>query len=95
MNTVSILIKTDPQVKAEAQETAEKLGYSLSSILNAFLRQFVKTKTINFNAELPEEPNEYFKSQLKKAREDRLKGKASPIFNNAKEMTAWLEKQGI
>lgn len=109
MNTASILIKTDPKVKAKAQETAKELGFSLSSILNAFLKQFVKTKTVNFSAELPEEPNEYFKSQLKKARENRKAGKGSPLFTddealikkNPKKylhintMEQWLEKQGI
>jgi addiction module RelB/DinJ family antitoxin len=50
MNTASIFIKTEPKIKEEAEKTAEELGFSLSSILNAFLRQFVKTKTITFSA---------------------------------------------
>ena len=49
MNTASIFIKTEPKIKEEAKKTAEELGFSLSSILNAFLRQFVKTKTITFS----------------------------------------------
>ena len=96
MNTATIFIKTDPTVKEEAQTIAEKLGFSLSSILNAYLRQFVKTKTVNFSArELDEVPNEYFKKVLQKAQEDRKQGKASPVFNTAEEMIAWLHKQGI
>jgi addiction module RelB/DinJ family antitoxin len=96
MNTASIFIKTEPKIKEEAKKTAEELGFSLSSILNAFLRQFVKTKTITFSAkELDEIPNEYFQQALKRAREQREQGKASPVFHTAKEMIAWLHKQDI
>jgi len=42
--------------------------------------------------ELDETPNEYFKQAIKEAREQ---GKASPIFDTAEEMIAWLHKQGI
>jgi addiction module RelB/DinJ family antitoxin len=81
MNTASIFIKAEPKIKEEAKKTAEELGFSLSSILNAFLRQFVKTKTITFSAkELDEIPNEYFKQAIKRAREQRKQGKASPVF---------------
>lgn len=93
MNTATIFIKTEPKVKKEAQRTAEELGFSLSSILNAFLRQFVKTRTINFSAkELDEIPNEYFRNAIKKAREERKQGKVSPIFDNAEDAIAWLHK---
>ncbi len=93
MNTATIFIKTEPKVKKEAQRTAEELGFSLSSILNAFLRQFVKTRTINFSAkELDEIPNEYFINAIKKAREERKQGKVSPIFDNAEDAIAWLHK---
>jgi addiction module RelB/DinJ family antitoxin len=91
MNTASIFVKTDPKIKEEAQKTAEDLGFSLSSIINAFLRQFVKTKTINFSAR-DEIPNEYFKNAIKKAREDRRKGNVSPIFDNPDDAIAWLHK---
>ena len=91
MNTASIFVKTDPKVKEEAMKTAEELGFSLSSIINAFLRQFVKTKTINFSAR-NEIPNEYFKNAIKKAREERKQGKVSPIFDKADDAIAWLHK---
>ncbi len=96
MNTASILIKTDPEVKEAAKKTAEDLGYSLSSLLNAFLRQFVKTKAITFSAqELDEVPNAHTRALLKQAEEDRKAGKASPIFHSADEMIAWMHKQGV
>ena len=96
MNTATIFIKTEPKVKEEAKKTAAELGFSLSSILNAFLRQLVKTKTITFSAkelgELDEIPNEYFRNAIKKAREERKQGKVSPIFDNAEDAIAWLHK---
>jgi addiction module RelB/DinJ family antitoxin len=92
MNTASILIKTDPQVKKEAQKTAKELGLSLSAIVTGLLKEFTRKKTITF---MSEELTPYAKAQLKKAREDRKAGKASPIFDSADEMIAWLHKQGV
>jgi addiction module RelB/DinJ family antitoxin len=92
MNTTSILIKTDPQVKKEAQKTAKELGLSLSAVVTRLLREFTRQKTITF---ANEELTPYAKAQLKKAREDRKAGKASPIFDSADEMIAWMHKQGV
>jgi len=50
MNTASILIKTDPLIKAKAQKTAEKMGLSLTSIINHYLKHFINTETITFDA---------------------------------------------
>jgi len=91
MNTASILFKTDPQIKVKAQKTANELGFSLSSLLNAFLRQFVRTKTVSFSAE-DEIPNEYLTNLIEKADEDIKQGKVSPGFTNAKDAIAWLHK---
>lgn len=93
MNTASIFVKTDPRVKEEAKKTAEELGFSLSSIINAFLRQFVKTKTINFSALSEEEPSDYLIETLKKSEEDIKLGRVSPDFHDTKEAIAWLNKE--
>lgn len=51
MNTHTILnIKTDKKLKAEAQKVAGELGVPLSTVLNAFLKQFVRDKEITFSA---------------------------------------------
>lgn len=44
---------------------------------------------------LEEQPTEYFKKTIAKARKNRKAGKGSPIFNNSKEAVTWLENQGI
>ena len=92
MNTATIFIKTEPNVKEAAQKTAEELGFSLSSILNAFLRQFVKTKTIHFSLQ-DEIPTAYLQELLKKAKEDLKTGNTSPKFKNADDFIKFLHKQ--
>jgi addiction module RelB/DinJ family antitoxin len=92
MNNATIFIKTEPKVKEEAQKTADELGFSLSSILNAFLRQFVKTKTIHFSV-AKEEPNAYLSGLIKQARVDLKKGKTSPKFKTAEEFIEYLHQQ--
>lgn len=92
MKNVVINIKTEPDIKAKAQKLAEEMGLSLTAVINRYLKHFVKTKTITFEAE-EEVPNEYFKRELKKAREDRKAGKASPIFDNAEDAIKWLHEK--
>lgn len=43
-----IHVKTDRRVKAHAQEVAERLGLSLSAIVNAYLRQLIRTGEVWF-----------------------------------------------
>ena len=69
MNTAAIYIKTQPEVKAKAQEIAKNLGLSLSSLVDALLRQLVKTKRATFTAE-EESPSKYLIESLKKSEED-------------------------
>ena len=91
MNTTTIFIKTEPKVKEEAQKTAEELWFSLSSILNAYLREFVKTKTVHFSV-AEEKPNAYLSGLIRKAQEDLKKGDTSPKFKTAEELIEYLHK---
>ena len=93
MNTAVIITKTEPEIKQEAQKVARKLGISLSSLVNAYLKQVVRTRRVEFD--LGEEPSEYLKSVLKKAEEDYRTGKTSPAFRSGEEAAKWLDKQGI
>lgn len=89
MNTASILIKTDQKVKEEAQKTAKEMGLSLNTVVTRLLKEFARKKVITFASE---ELTPYAKAQLKTARENRLQGKGSPIFDNAEDAIAWLHK---
>ena len=44
-----INIKTEQEVKNKAQKLAGQLGLSLSAIINAYLKQFVRNKAVNFS----------------------------------------------
>ena len=94
MNTSAIYIKTEPEIKQKAQEVAHEMGLSLSAILNAYLKQLIKTKTVTFST-FDEYTNEVTRAALKKAEENLKKGNTSPIFKTGEEAVAWLEKQGI
>lgn len=50
MNTETITIKVDRETKEKAQQIAKELGFSLSSIVKAYLRHLIKTKTVHFSA---------------------------------------------
>ena|SRR5579884_2096664 len=90
MNTAVINVKTTPETKKKAHQVAEELGFSLSSLVNAFLKQLIKTKSVSFSAS-DEEPTEYLIQALKESQEDVEKGRVSPAFDNAKDARAWLD----
>jgi len=48
MNTAVINIKTDAELKKEAQQLASDLGISLTSVLNQSLKEFVAEKKKSF-----------------------------------------------
>ena len=94
MSYAVVVTKLDPQMKKQAQATAEELGMPLSVIIKGFLKQFIRTKAINFTAEA-EYPSKYLIKTIKQAQKDRKEGKASPIFNTGEEAVKWLKEQGI
>ncbi len=93
MSSVVVNIKTEENVKKQAQNIASELGLSLSSLINAYLRQLVRTRRIEFD--LGEEPSHRLIKAMKKAEENLKKGNHSPIFRTGKKAIEWLEKQGI
>jgi addiction module RelB/DinJ family antitoxin len=90
MSTAVINIKTDPKVKAKAQKVASDLGFSLSSLINGYLNQLVKTKTVHFSA-LEETPSEYMVQALRESEEDRKKGRYKS-FDTADKALEYLDK---
>ncbi|MFH1288398.1 MAG: type II toxin-antitoxin system RelB/DinJ family antitoxin [bacterium] len=49
MKTV-INFKTDQNVKNNAQKLAQDLGLSLSAVINAFLKQFIRNQEVYFSS---------------------------------------------
>lgn len=93
MNTAIVITKTEPEVKRKAQKIAKEFGISLSSLLNAYLKQVIRTRKIELV--LNETPSEHLKEIFKRAEKNYKKGNYSPKFTNADDAIAYLERQGI
>lgn len=89
MNNTAINIKTNLETKEQAQKVADELGFSLSSLINAYLKQLVRTKRVEFAVQ--EEPSAYFISQAEKSAKDMRKDNVSPAFSDADEAISWLQ----
>jgi len=88
-NTAIVNIRTNAKIKSEAQKITEELGLNLSVVINAYLRQLIRTKTVSFS--LDEEPTDYLLQVLKESKKDIKKGFVSPAFDNAKDADKWLD----
>ena len=90
MKTAMINIKTEQAVKDQAQELAEELGFSLSALVTASLKQFVRTREVQFSA-LPR-MTPYLEGVLKQTESDiKAKKNLSPAFTNARDAIAYLK----
>ena len=77
--------------KKEAQTVADRLGFSLGSLIKAFVKQLVREKRVSFG--LSEEPSEYLMRAIHQSKKDIQKGWMSPEFDNAEDAAAWLDKK--
>lgn len=84
-----INIKADPDVKAKAQKVAHDLGMPLSTIINAYLGQFIRTKEVHFTLEGELKPS--VKKRLDRLTKEVREGKnLSPSFSNAEDAIRYL-----
>lgn len=84
-----INIKADRDVKEAAVRVAEAMGVPLSTIVNAFLKQFIAEQRVTFVAPLV--PSRLLKGILRRAEGDIKKGKnLSPLFTSAGKMDKYL-----
>ncbi len=88
MNTTTIHIKIDAQTRNTAKKVAEGFGFTLTSLVNAMLKQIARTKRLTLS--LDETPNQYMIDALKESEEDVKAGRVSPAFRNVKDAIAWL-----
>jgi addiction module RelB/DinJ family antitoxin len=85
-----INIKTDKEVKANVQKLAEELGISLSDVINASLRNFIRTREVRISS-IPQMTPE-LERLIGKARDDfENKKNISGPFSTAKDMDAYLD----
>ncbi|OGC82469.1 MAG: hypothetical protein A2V81_00190 [Candidatus Abawacabacteria bacterium RBG_16_42_10] len=84
-----INVKIDPKVKAEAKKVAAELGISLSALINGYLRQLIKSKTVYLS--LHEEPSPYLIEAIRESKEDIKKGRVKK-FENVDDAIKFLKK---
>lgn len=84
-----INIRVDQDVKDKAKKTAEALGMPLSTVINAYLKQFNRTKEVHFSVE--GDLTAKTKQKLKKLHDDVVAGKnLSESFKNINEAIVYL-----
>ncbi len=89
MAKTTLNVKADTEVKKQAQKVAQELGMPLSTVINAYLKQFIRTKEVHFYAEGKLKPE--VKRRLDRLEKEALTGKnISSAFDNAKEAIRYL-----
>ena len=84
-----INIKADREVKQNAQKIAGELGLSLSAVINAYLKQLVRNKSVFFSS-LPQMSPE-LETLLGKVEKDiQTKKNISRPLNSAQEVRNYL-----
>ena len=87
----TVHIKVDKDIKEKCAKIARNLGLSLSTIVNASLRNFIKTET--FSVSTAEKMTPYMESWLAEIEEDIKAGKnISGPFDTVDELISHLEK---
>jgi addiction module RelB/DinJ family antitoxin len=85
-------VKTDVEVKREAQKLAKEIGVPLSTIVNAHLKQFISDRRVEFSAPLI--PSARLRAVIEEAENDLKIGNTeafSPRFSTAEDAIRWLE----
>ena len=81
MSKYSVInLKTDPELKKLAAKTADKLGISISAVLNNELRRFTAEQSVVFD--MPEVPNAQTAKMLAKSKIEIDSGDFHQFQNN-------------
>jgi addiction module RelB/DinJ family antitoxin len=91
MSKYSVInLKTNPELKEQAAKTADRLGISISAVLNNELRRFVAEQSVAF--EVPEVPNAETAKLLEMAK-DEISTRDYHKFENNKDALGFLADQ--
>ncbi len=86
----TINIKADKEVKDSAQQIAEDLGLPLSGVINAFLKDFIRNRSISFSTIPRMTPA--LEAILGIVEEDiKDKNNISPTFSSAQSANSYLD----
>lgn len=83
MTKTMINIKTDKEIKENAQQAARDIGISISDVVNAALRNFIRTREVVFS-DVP-----YMTAEL-----ERLLGPVEADIKNKKNLSPRLRTKG-
>lgn len=90
MKTV-INIKSDVETKKQAQQLSKELGVPLSTIINVYLKQFIRTKEFTFSLARAMTPE--LEATIAQAEKDYKAGRnITGGFSDAESATKWLQK---
>ncbi len=91
MNTKTMMnIKIDKNLKTKAAKLADDMGFNLSSVIAAMLRNFVTTQELSVSMAPRMTP--YLEGAIREVMKEK-KNDRSPKFNNAKDADKWLDAQ--
>lgn len=89
MKTV-INIKTDKEIKENAQKIAKDIGLSLSDVINASLRNFIRTREVYFSA-IPRMTPEFERLVGKINKDIKEKKNLSPSLSSSDKINDYLD----
>lgn len=89
MNNTVISVRIDKDVKSSAQEVANSAGLTLSTLVNAYLRQVAATRRIELYAPEPMTPK--LEKLIEEVEAELKSGKASKRFESVEEFLADLK----
>lgn len=88
--TSVIHIKADKEIKENAQRAAKDLGITLTDVINASLRNFIRTREVVFS-NIPQMTPELEKLLGPIEEDIKNKRNLSPSFKTAEEMDKYLD----
>lgn len=92
LNTTVMSVKTDKTLKEQAQSLAKKMGFPLGTLINAFLRQFLREKAVYFSMEPTYKMSKALEKELAKVEEDIKTGKNIVSFENMDKAIKYLNE---
>lgn len=90
MQKILINVKTDKQIKKNAQSIAKELGLSLSDIINASLRNFIRTREVYISS-IPRMTPEFERIIGRIETDLKKKKNVSKTFTSLKDMNTHLD----
>lgn len=90
MNKTVIKVTVDKEVKEAAQALAKSTGLSLSTLINAYLRQVVATRRIELHA--PEEMTPKLEGLIAEVESEIAAGKASQLHKSTQDFLKALKR---